>query len=86
MISLRYDTDGLFLISIVLRKIVFFVFGPPKHDLIKNRHQVTAPLGERILYMRRDFIELYPVDETVPFQFPQGVGQHGIGDARKFLF
>lgn len=86
MISLRYDTDGLFLISIVLRKIVFFVFEPPKHDLIKNRHQVTAPLGERILYMRRDFIELYPVDEPVPFQFPQGVGQHGIGDARKFLF
>lgn len=31
-------------------------------------------------------IELHPIDQTIPFQFPEGVGQHGVGDTRQLLF
>ena len=36
--------------------------------------------------MRRDLIELHPIDKTIPLQFPQGIRQHRVGNPRQFLF
>ena len=36
--------------------------------------------------MGRDLIELSAADESVFFEFSQGLGQHGVGDAGQGLF
>ena len=35
--------------------------------------------------MRRDFVELLPADEAVPFELAQGIGQHRVRDAGQGL-
>ena len=58
---------------------------PPVHDRIEHRQEIASHLREGVLDVGRDLVELLPTDEAVPLQFPQRLGQHGVGDAGELL-
>lgn len=57
----------------------------PVHDGVEDRKKIPAHLCQRILYMRRNLIELFPVNESIFFEFSEGFRQHGIGNSGKVL-
>lgn len=55
---------------------------PPFRYFKEYRQQTPAFLRQGILSMRRDLIELLPVDDAKRFQIPQCVRKHGVGNVR----
>ena len=47
---------------------------------IKYGKQIFSFFCEGIFYMRRDFVELFPRDDAVTNEIPEGAGEHGVGD------
>lgn len=52
---------------------VAVVMEAPFHDFIKNGLKIVSFFRERVLYMGRDFIELFPFDEPVRFQLAESL-------------
>lgn len=59
---------------------VAVVMEAPFHDFIKNGLKIVSFFRERVLYMGRDFIELFPFDEPVRFQLAESLRKGCIRD------
>ena len=59
---------------------VAVVMEAPFHDFIKNGLKIVSFFRERVLYMGRDFIDLFPFDEPVRFQLAESLRKGCIRD------
>lgn len=65
---------------------VAVVMEAPFHDFIKNGLKSVSFFRERVLYMGRDFIELFPFDEPVRFQLAESLRKGCIRDSFEHPF
>ena len=65
---------------------VAVVMEAPFHDFIKNGLKIVSFFRERVLYMGRDFIELFPFDEPVRFQLAESLRKGCIRDSFEHPF
>lgn len=84
--ELEYDAVFAVRECLVGNTVEIVELGRPTTDISQEGNETQAFLGERVFHTRRNFRILLPLNQFMPDQFLQGVGQNCVRDVVEGLF